>query len=96
MKIDSDMVEYLANLSRLNLSEKEKSEMQIELNSIVKQIGKLDELDVDNIPPIASMAPQKSVFREDKVLESLDSEDVFKNAPERIGNFFKVPRIIEE
>ena len=31
MKIDSDMVEYLANLSRLNLSEKEKSEMQIEL-----------------------------------------------------------------
>ena len=90
------MVEYLANLSRLNLSEKEKSEMQIELNSIVKQIGKLDELDVDNIPPIASMAPQKSVFREDKVLESLDSEDVFKNAPERIGNFFKVPRIIEE
>ncbi|MDI3480927.1 MAG: aspartyl-tRNA(Asn)/glutamyl-tRNA(Gln) amidotransferase subunit [Tepidanaerobacteraceae bacterium] len=96
MKIEKHTVDHVANLARLYLSEEEKAEMMEKLNSILDYMEKLNELDTTNIEPTAHVIPIKNVFREDEVKESLSLEETLKNAPDRSGNFFRVPRIIEE
>ncbi len=40
--------------------------------------------------------PIKNVLREDEVRPSLPVEEVLANAPEPVGDFFSVPKIIDE
>jgi len=96
LRIAKDTVDHVANLARLNLSEEDKTEMTEKLNSILDYMEKLNELDTTGVEPTAHVIPIKNVFREDKVRESLSLEETLKNAPDRDGNFFRVPRIIEE
>lgn len=96
MRIAKETVDHVANLARLNLSEEDKAEMTEKLNSILDYMEKLNELDTTGVQPTAHVIPIKNVFREDKVRESLTLEETLKNAPDRDGNFFRVPRIIEE
>ncbi|MHC4158736.1 MAG: Asp-tRNA(Asn)/Glu-tRNA(Gln) amidotransferase subunit GatC [Planctomycetota bacterium] len=37
-----------------------------------------------------------NVFRDDSVKESLGTEKTLANAPQRDGEFFKVPKILDE
>jgi aspartyl-tRNA(Asn)/glutamyl-tRNA(Gln) amidotransferase subunit C len=96
MKISKDEVVYAADIARIYLTEKEIIELSEELSTILTYIQKLEELDTDNVAPIAHLAPVTNILREDCVLESLDIEDVFNNAPDKEKGFFKVPRIIED
>ncbi|MCR4429986.1 MAG: Asp-tRNA(Asn)/Glu-tRNA(Gln) amidotransferase subunit GatC [Tepidanaerobacteraceae bacterium] len=96
MKIAKQTVDHVANLARLYLSEEEKAEMTEKLNSILDYMEKLNELDTTNVEPTAHVIPIKNVFRQDEVRESLSLEETLKNAPDRDGSFFRVPRVIEE
>jgi len=87
-------VEHVALLARLELGEDEKELYTSQLGKILEYAAVLRELDTTDIPPTAHVLPLQNVFREDVVGEHLPVEDVLANAPEREGNFFKVPRII--
>ena len=95
MKIDETMVEKVAMLSRLELSNSEKEQMTEQLNDILEYADELNELETEDIEPTAHALPIKNVFREDKVGESLAREDALKNAPQKEAGSFKVPQIIE-
>ncbi len=94
-KITKKDVEYVAKLAKLRLSEKEKKKYTKQLDQILKYIDKLNELDTKKVKPTSHVLPLKNVFREDRVGKSLRVEKVLENAPEKIKNFFKVPKIIE-
>ena len=47
------------------------------------------------MPPTASPIPHANVFREDVPEPSLPVEEALRNAPEREGDRFRVPRITE-
>lgn len=96
MKISKDEVGHVADIAWINIAEKEKVEISEKLSTILSYMQKLEELDTDNVAPMAHMAPVTNVLREDCILESLCAEDVFRNAPDKEKGFFKVPRIIEE
>jgi len=87
-------VDHVALLSRLDLSEDEKKMYAGQLNAILEYAKMLNDLDTDNVPPTAHVLPIKNVFREDKVRDHLPLEKTLRNAPERDGNYFKVPRIV--
>ncbi len=87
-------VEHVALLARLELSEEEKEVYTKQLSDILEHARKLQDLDTEGVPPTAHVLPLQNVFREDRVGEHLDIEDVLSNAPEREGDFFKVPRIV--
>ena len=87
-------IEYLARLARIKLNEKEKERFEKELKKIIEYVSQLKEVDTENVEPSYHVLPVTNVFREDKVEKSLDVEEVLKNAPDRVKNFFKVPRII--
>ena len=95
MKISKKDVGHVARLARLRLTEEEKEKFGKQLNQILKYVEKLNELDTENVEPTSHVVPLQNVLREDEVKPSLPVEDVLSNAPDKKGNYFKVPRIIE-
>ena len=95
-KITMQEVEQVARLARLQLSDAEKERMRNELDGILSYIDKLRALDTKGVPPTSHAVPMTNVMREDEPAPSLPQADMLANAPERRGDFFRVPKIIEE
>ncbi|MDD5618519.1 MAG: Asp-tRNA(Asn)/Glu-tRNA(Gln) amidotransferase subunit GatC [Candidatus Omnitrophica bacterium] len=95
MSISKDTVKYVANLARLELSQEELGKFSIQLNDILQYIEQLKEVDISKIPPTAHVLDIKNVKRKDAPRTSLPPEETFKNAPQKEGRFFKVPKVIE-
>ena len=86
---------YVAELAQLKLTPEEESRLNGELREMVAWLGKLQEVDVAGVEPMIYGGAPKGVFREDAQKPSLDREAVLQQAPERLGDEFKVPRIVE-
>ena len=95
-KISLKDVEHVARLARLELSEAEKERMRRELDSILSYIDKLRALDTEGVEPTSHAIAMTNVMREDAPRPSFPQEEMLANAPERSGEFFRVPKIIEE
>lgn len=95
-KIDESQVRKVAQLSRLELDEKEVEQFSGELSAIIEYIEKLNELDVDGVEPLAHCLEIHNVFREDVIKPSLDNEQAIANAPDRHDGYFKVPKVLDD
>ena len=95
-EISRQEVEHVAQLARLALPEQELRRVSTELNRILEHFSRLQQIATDGIEPTSHAIPMTNVFREDQVGQSLPTDDVVANAPERSDEFFKVPRIVEE
>jgi aspartyl-tRNA(Asn)/glutamyl-tRNA(Gln) amidotransferase subunit C len=95
MKITVNEVEHVANLARLTFSEEEKELATRQLDSILSYVDKLNELDTTGVEPTSHVLPINNVMRDDRVAPSLSPDDALSNAPERAGDFYRVPKIIE-
>ena len=95
MKITVNEVEHVANLSRLSFSGEDTEIFTRQLDSILSYIDKLNELDTSGIEPTSHVLPIKNVMRVDETRQSLSPDDALGNAPDRAGDFYKVPKIIE-
>lgn len=95
MAIEIKDVEYTAKLARIDLSAKEKKLFARQLDGILEYINKLNEVDTSGVEPTTHILPLKNVYREDKVQDSLPVDKALQNAPEREGDFFKVPQVID-
>lgn len=89
-------VEHVARLARLWLSESELERMREQLSSILQYIDKLRALDTDSVEPTAHAVPLVNVMRDDEVEPCFPRDEMLANAPDRAGEFFRVPRIIED
>ena len=89
-------VEHIARLARLALSDAEKERMRAELAVILRYIDKLRELDVEGVEPTSHAVPLVNVMREDEGRPCPPCEEMMANAPDRVGDLFRVPRIIED
>jgi len=98
MSIKEDKVRYVARLARIKLTSEEVSLFSRQLDGILGYVDKLNQkLDIQKeTPPMSHPHDASNSFRADEVKPSLPSEKVLANAPHKKGDFFKVPRIIEE
>ena len=95
-KIDQTQVRKVAKLARLDLSEAEVSEFSSQLSAILAYVEKMNKLDTENVEPLAHCLPISNCFREDVIKESLGTEKTLANAPQHDGDFFKVPKILDD
>ena len=95
MKLDRAQVEKIAQLARLELTEAEKETMSRQLSGILDYVDQLSKLDTQNVPPTAHVGPVTTPLRADEPHQPLPVEDALRNAPDRKGDAFRVPRIIE-
>jgi aspartyl-tRNA(Asn)/glutamyl-tRNA(Gln) amidotransferase subunit C len=96
MSVTKKDVEYIANLSRLKYDDKELENFTHQLNDILSYMEKLNELDTENVEPLAHPIENTNVFRDDVVKESIDRELALKNAPDKTDEFFVVPKVINQ
>jgi len=89
-------VEHVARLARLELSAAEKERMRKELDGILSYIDKLRALDTSGVEPTSHAVPLTNVMRDDTEVASLPQDKMLANAPDRHGEMFRVPKIIEE
>lgn len=93
--INTDGVSHVANLARLEFTEEETQHFTEQLSRILDYIGKLNELDTENVTPTSHIHPLQNITKPDVVKPSLPREEVLANAPEPEEGFFGVPRVID-
>ena len=95
-KIDRTEVKKVAKLSRLQLSDAEIDEFTGQLGAMLEYVEKMNQLDTENVEPLAHCLPISNVFRQDVIRESLGTEKTLANAQQKDGDFFKVPKILDD
>jgi len=88
-------VRYVAHLARLKLSPEEEQKLGTQLGDILGYIEKLKEVDVSGVDPTAHAFPLVNVTRADEARPSLPHDEALRNAPQKSGGLFTVPKIVE-
>ncbi|MCL5036278.1 MAG: Asp-tRNA(Asn)/Glu-tRNA(Gln) amidotransferase subunit GatC [Chloroflexi bacterium] len=94
-KITEEQVAGVAHLARLELEPEELAVYTEKLGGILEYVDKLQELDTEGIEATFQVVPMSNVFREDESRPGLSVDEVLQNAPERSGDYFKMPPILE-
>jgi aspartyl-tRNA(Asn)/glutamyl-tRNA(Gln) amidotransferase subunit C len=91
MAITREDVLHVAGLARLELTDEEIERLGEQLNAILEAVGKVAELDLDDVPPTSHPLDLANVWAEDDPRPPLTVEEALANAPEREDGFFRVP-----
>ena len=89
-------VRHIAHLARLKPTDAEVHQFAGQLSDILTYVEQLNEVDTANGAPSAHALPVSNVFRDDEPRASLDPDQSLANAPQRDGDFFAVPKVLEQ
>lgn len=99
MSLDKATVARVATLARIRMQDAELEKMAGELQSILRWIEQLAEVDTADVAPMTSVVAHVLAQRADAVTDGGYAEAVTRNASDRIqlgdGAFFVVPKVIE-
>lgn len=96
MLIDEKITIKIASLAKLELTEQEIKEYSKDLTNILKWMEELKEVDVSNVQPVTSVIKNELYEREDIAnKKTVEQEKILLNAPEKVGEYFTVPKVIE-
>ncbi len=95
MKLSREMVQHIALLARLGLSEAELEKFSGQLSDILENFETLQQVDTTDVPPTAHSIALENVLRDDETLPSLAAEEVLANAPSQEEGHFKVRAVLE-
>jgi aspartyl-tRNA(Asn)/glutamyl-tRNA(Gln) amidotransferase subunit C len=95
MSLDPATIRRIASLARIRVEEHEVDNLCLELNGILGWIEQLNEVDVTGIAPLTGATNMALPMREDVVTDGGYPDKVLSNAPERIGDFYVVPKVVE-
>ncbi|MAS64557.1 MAG: Asp-tRNA(Asn)/Glu-tRNA(Gln) amidotransferase GatCAB subunit C [Coraliomargarita sp.] len=89
-------IDYVADLARIKLSDKEKSTLSAQLADILGHFEKLSAVDVDGIEPMAHTQNIHNVWRPgDAPGATLKAQTLIEMAPEQRDNQVVVPKVVE-
>jgi len=94
MPISPEIIKYVADLSRIELTTDELDKFSQQLQAIIGFIDQLSAVDI-SAKPQTHIFSLTNVLREDNSRQSLPIEKTLANAPQKKGNFFVVPKVIE-
>src|SRR5438034_9901392 len=90
MSIDPSIVDRVARLARLELSDEERQRFTRQLGSILEYCATLNELDTDGVEPTAHVLALTNIFREDVPSTPLPRDAVPASAPDHGNRFIQV------
>jgi len=93
-EIDIDLVRHIGKLSRIEMTDEQVRMFTRQLASILEYFGKLQELNTEDVEPMAHAVELHNVLADDVPGESLRPDEALANAPDRYGDLFRVPRVI--
>jgi len=94
--LTADDVARLAALARIQLTERECTELAPELDVILESVASVSEVAGPDVPLATHAMPMTNVFRADVVTASLSQEQALSGAPDAEDGRFRVPQILSE
>lgn len=95
MEITTELVNHLAELSRITFDENETENFKKEFQRTMEQIDVLNSIDVSNVELLSKTANAQDELQKDEPHTSLSKEDVTKDAPETMGSSIAVPMMVD-
>ena len=95
MKIDNSTVDKLADLAKLEFDAESKKEIVKDLSRLLDFVGKLNELDTENVEPLVYMTDETNVLRKDEVVQEITQQDALRNAPKKDSDYIIVPKVLQ-
>jgi aspartyl-tRNA(Asn)/glutamyl-tRNA(Gln) amidotransferase subunit C len=96
MKIDNELVDRLAELSKLEFDAAAKENIKKDLGKILDMVDRLKEINVDGVEPLIYMSDEVNVLRMDEVKGEVTKAEALLNAPQKDSDYFKVPKVIKK
>ena len=94
MKLDKELVQHVADVARLKLTEKEINEFLPQLKEVLDAFSKLSEVDTSDTEPSFQPVELKNMLRKDEVTDCLTQEQALANSPNKKEGYFKGPRAV--
>ena len=92
--MDSETVEHVALLARLQLNETESESIRSDLTRILDHAKKLSQLDTTDVEPLAHPGDIVNALRDDETKPSFPREELLKNSPKSSDEFYLVPAVL--
>jgi aspartyl-tRNA(Asn)/glutamyl-tRNA(Gln) amidotransferase subunit C len=95
MSLSPDQVAWIAHLARLDLTPVNRDRMVHQLSAILEYFDQLSRVNTDGVEPLAHPLTVHNVFRADDLQPSLTVDEALANAPDRRGDYFGVPAVLD-
>ncbi|PIW26955.1 MAG: Asp-tRNA(Asn)/Glu-tRNA(Gln) amidotransferase GatCAB subunit C [Rhodospirillales bacterium CG15_BIG_FIL_POST_REV_8_21_14_020_66_15] len=95
MSLDKNDVRRVAFLARIRVDEDDLEPVARDLNNIIGWVEQLAEVDTDGVEPLTGVTGMTLKRRDDVVTDGGDPDKVLRNAPDRVGDFYAVPKVVE-
>ena len=93
---ERERVRHIARLARLEIRKDDLEVTATHFGRILEMFARLDEIDVDRVPPTHDVAHRHDVLRDDRPRPSLDREAALANGTDVDGACFRVAKILDE
>jgi len=95
MKLELAQVRHVAKLARLSLTADEETRFATQLSAVLDAVESLATVDTEGVPPTTFAIASATHARPDEVHDELSAEEALKNAPQKVGTSFAIPRVID-
>lgn len=93
--LDTALITYLADLSKLGIDEAEKEKFVAEMSAIVELMDTINEVEMNEEDSLNRQVVGLEQLREDQSVASYNTEVILQNASHKKDGFFVVPKIME-
>ena len=93
VNVDKKLVQEIAILARLDLSQQETEMFVSQFKDILDYVSVLNEVDTENVPPAYLISANRSITREDAIEPSVPTNDFLANVPEAKDEYVVIPRV---
>ncbi|MBE6023920.1 MAG: Asp-tRNA(Asn)/Glu-tRNA(Gln) amidotransferase subunit GatC [Cellulosilyticum sp.] len=93
--LDTELITYLANLSKIEIEEAEKENLVSEMSAIVDLMDAINEISIEDDINLNGKGVDLESLREDQIIESYNRALLLTNASHKKDGFFVVPKIME-
>jgi len=94
VKINKELIEHVADVARLKLTDKEIETFSRELKEVIETFSSIDKVDTEDIEASLQPVALKNVLRVDKKEKSFSQEEVLSLTEHKKDGYFKGPKVV--
>lgn len=96
MEITDKLIDHISELSKLSFEGEKKEVIKKDLENMLEFMGKLNEVNTEDVEPLIFMTDEVNVLREDVPSQTITHEEALRNAPKKDSDYFRIPRVVDK
>ena len=92
--LSKEEVLHVADLSKIYIANDEIDKYEMQLNQILNEMKKINEIDIESDEILISPTDNKNVYRDDIPVN--EDINILSNAPKTNGNYIEIKRVVND